>query len=108
MIDPKENRISNIETLIDQNADRHKEADDDDDFIWESLENEVMRAILEYCRDFDLAVPGYDLSETLENDDPDEIESVIVFMNDNAAKIEATASELVEYYFQKFWPDEDV
>lgn len=111
-------KIDEIKTLIDKNAARHKQ-EEDDDFCF-MLEIEVSRAIFEYCDFMGLKIEGYDIRKILDAEDdmdegvpPEGIYEALLNLEirmtgpdvPNPIQVPEEVKELFEYYEQSFWPD---
>lgn len=113
-------KTDEIKTLIDKNAVQHKSASDDDSWLYESLEIEVLHAIFDYCDFIGLKIEGYDIRRILDaEDDEDEgvppegsyqaLLNLQIRMTEsdipNPIQIPNEVKELFEYYEKSFWPD---
>lgn len=106
--------------LIDQNAKKHKSVAEADEWHWESLEQEPLLAIFEYCDSIGIQVDGYDIRKILDAED-DEDDGVPpegrqeALMNLQTRMTEPDCSDpievplevkkLFEHYEKSFWPD---
>lgn len=105
--------------LIDKNSKEYKLASEEDAWHWESLENECLFAIFEYCDSIGLKIDGYDLRKILDADEDDNegvlpqgiIETLFTIqeriIDPNASDfIQAPkeVKELFKYYKKSFWP----